>query len=196
MKNVLIASDSKYFPESAFEYARKINELEAVLLTGIFLPQFNYATYGSYAFPEATPISSKLIAGLDDDTQQQVIARFITLCTEHDIEYRVYEEPDPFFLPKLKQETRFADLLIICSESFFSADEKDVLNEYLQDTLSVSECPILLLPTHYDLPKLNIIAYDGTESSVYAIKEFLNLFPAYSANETIVFTACIDETDG
>ena len=55
-----------------------------------------------------------------------------------------------------------------------SAEESD---EYLKDALHASECPVLVVPEKFDFPESNILAFDGSESSVYAIKQFVYMFP-------------------
>jgi hypothetical protein len=40
-----------------------------------------------------------------------------------------------------------------------------------------TECPVLIVPEKYSFPASIILAYDGSESSVYAIRQFANLFP-------------------
>ena len=39
MKKILLAFEGSHFSEGAFEFARKLNELSPVQLTGVFLPQ-------------------------------------------------------------------------------------------------------------------------------------------------------------
>jgi hypothetical protein len=38
-------------------------------------------------------------------------------------------------------------------------------------------CPILLVPEKYEFPKGVLLAYDGTDDSVFAIKQFAQLLP-------------------
>jgi hypothetical protein len=43
MKKIILAFDGANFSEGSFNFARKMNEISPILLTGIFLPQVNYA---------------------------------------------------------------------------------------------------------------------------------------------------------
>jgi hypothetical protein len=47
----------------------------------------------------------------------------------------------------------------------------------------------LIVPEHFQFPEKNILAYDGTDSSVYAIKQFAYLFPEFTANKTVLIYA-------
>jgi hypothetical protein len=49
MKKIILAFDGTHFSEGAFEFARRLNELQPVLLTGVFLPQAEIANLWSYA---------------------------------------------------------------------------------------------------------------------------------------------------
>jgi hypothetical protein len=89
----------------------------------------------------------------------------------------------------LKKESRFADLMIIGSEKFFEQNGDKDRYEHLRDLLHVSECPVLLVPEDFEFPKCNLLAYDGSASSVKAIKQFSYLFPEWRRNETVLVFA-------
>ncbi len=188
MKKILLAFDGTHFSTGAFEFARQLNELEPVLVTGAFLPQALAANLWSYADGMSGPMFIPLVEGRDTEVMQENIAKFETLCQKHGIEYRVHEDLFDFALPELKQETRFADVLIIGSEVFYE-NLGGKLNEYLQDVLHGSECPVLVVPEKYDFPETIILSYDGSESSVYAIKQFAYLFPELSKKPTLLVYA-------
>ena len=48
MKKIILISDGRNFSDAAFEFAKRLNELQPILLTGIFLPQTDYATLWNY----------------------------------------------------------------------------------------------------------------------------------------------------
>ena len=56
MKKVLLAFDGLHFSKGAFEFARRLNELEPILLLGVFVPQVTIANLWSYAAPENAPL--------------------------------------------------------------------------------------------------------------------------------------------
>jgi hypothetical protein len=43
MKKVIIAFDGKHFSEGAFEFVRRLNDKQALLVTGVFLPGIDYS---------------------------------------------------------------------------------------------------------------------------------------------------------
>jgi len=186
MKKILLAFDGSNFSEGAFEFARRLNELSPVLLTGIFLPQIDYSNLWSYSAVNSGPL---FIPMLDEEATTMIeknIDRFSSLCRVNGIDFRVHQDFSEFALPGLKKESRFADLLILGSESFYENVGIHNPNDYLKDALHDAECPILVVPEKFDFPDNTILAYDGSESSVYAIKQFAYLFPEFATNNTVL----------
>ena len=130
----------------------------------------------------------------DPEALEENIRRFETLCRENSIEYKIHKDYFDFALPELKKETRFADLLIISSENFYNNVGKASPNDYMKEALHHSECPVIIVPEEFQFPKVNILAYDGSESSVYAIKQFAYLFPELCKHETLlVYSSAKDD---
>ena len=189
MKKILLAFDGSNFSEGAFEFARSMNEMNHVMLTGVFLPQVNYANLWSYGNGMGGPLFIPLVEGDDEEAVNKNIERFESLCRKNIIEYRVHKDFDDFTMPGLKKETRFADLLIIGSGSFYKTLGTGEPNEALKEALHGVECPVIVVPEKFDFPKTNILAYDGSDSSVYAIKQFAYLFPELVNNKTLLVYA-------
>lgn len=186
MKKIILAFDGTHFSNGAFEFAKHLNEKNKILLTGAFLPQVNYANLWSYADSMSSPIFIPLVEGEETIAVAKNIEKFESLCKRNDIEYRVHKDFSDFALPGLKKETRFADLLILGSESFYENLGTNEPNEYLKDALKNVECPVIVVPEDFIIPKQNIIAYDGSEMSVYSIKQFAYLLPEFTTNKTIL----------
>lgn len=187
MKKILLAFDGSHFSEGAFEFAKKINERKRILLTGVFLPQVDYANLWSYSGGGMS--GNTFIPLLEDEDAEAVaknIERFKLACLKNDIEFRVHNDFTEFALPGLKKEARFADLLIIGCESFYENFGKDEPNDYLTETLHSIECPVIVVPEKFTFPKHNILSYDGSEASTFAIKQFAYLFPELTGNETVL----------
>ncbi len=189
MKKVLIAFDEKHFSEGAFEFARHLNELKPILLAGVFLPQVIYANLWNYTDAMGGATLIPLIDQRDTEAIQKNIERFEALCKKNNIEYRIHRDFYDFSLPELTKETRFADLLILGSETFYESLGSNKINDYLKEALHHAECPVILVPEKFTFPKSNVLSYDGSESSVYAIKQFAYLFPELCNQETVLVFA-------
>jgi hypothetical protein len=195
MKKILLAFDGTSFSEGAFEFVRQINSLNPVLLTGVFIPQLSYSNLWSYANGMAGPTYVPLLEAEDGDAIEKNIKLFEQLCTKHSIKYTIHKDFFDFALPELKKETRFADLLVISSEIFYKDLGRQNPSEYLKDALHSSECPVIVVPERFKFPKVNILAYDGSESSVFAIKQFAYIFPELTSQETLLFYASPSEDE-
>ena len=71
-------------------------------------------------------------------------------------------------------------MLVLGSKSFYENIGSDNQEDYIINVLHKAECPVLMVPEKYKEPKNIIFAYDGSEQSVFAIKQFSYLFPYYS----------------
>ena len=194
MKKVLLAFDGSHYSEGAFEFARQMNEKSPILLIGVFLPQVNYANLWSHSTGTEGPLLLPLTEEADAKVIQKNIARFERNCHSNNIEYRVHKDFFDFALPELKKETRYADLIVLGGETFYKNLGEYEPNEYLKDALHAAECPVLVVPEQFDFPESNILSYDGSESSVYAIKQFSYLFPMLRNKKTLlVYVSDSDE---
>jgi hypothetical protein len=186
MKKVLLVFDGTNFSEGAFEFVRRLNEKNKILATGVFVPQVNYANIWSYAGTAGTTTSIPLI---EDEEAEQIgknIERFQRLCEKNNIEFRIHKDFYDFALPELREETRFADVVILGSESFYANIGVGEPNDNLKMALHDVECPIIIVPEKFSFPENNILSYDGSESSVYAIKQFAYLFPEFTTQPTLL----------
>ncbi|RYG37961.1 MAG: hypothetical protein EOO01_29905 [Chitinophagaceae bacterium] len=194
MKKIILAVDGTNFSNGAFEFIRRLNEKTRLLLTGIFVPQIDYANLWSYA--AATSGGASFIPLVEDEENEEVMAnihKFESLCQKNGITYRVHRDFFDFTLPELKRESRFADVMILSSELFYRQIINANQSDYLRHVLHHSECPVLIVPEKFRFPDNNILAYDGSPESVFAIKQFAYIFPELASNETLLVYA--DEDD-
>jgi hypothetical protein len=189
MKKVIIPFDGGNFSQGAFNFAKMMNEEEPILLTGLFLSQVDYANLwaisgGGVAGPVFVPFAE----GEEIEVITDTIVRFKSLSEKYHIEHRVHEDYLEFALPELRHETRFADLLILGSEDFFKNIGTQTPNAFLKDAIHGSECPVVIVPETFNIPESVVLAYDGSESSVFAIKQFAYLFPESAKLPTLLIT--------
>lgn len=194
MKKVILAFAGSRFSESAMRFAIELSQRQPLLLVGVFLPE---AVYGNmYSFGTGLPGEIYVLPPADEDLEmmEKNQERFAELCQKNDIRYRIHKDYEALSLPELTMETRFADLMILSSEQFYDGIGMNDLNPSLRQTLRNAECPVLVVPAQFAFPKRNILAYDGGEDAVYAIKQFTYLFPELCGNETALVYAK-DEAD-
>lgn len=153
--------------------AMMLHQLEPVHLTAAFIPKLDYDRLWSFSSSE---VDVPLVGGEEDEVVKKHIENFEAACKQYQVKYQVRNDYLGFAVPELKRETRFSDLLLLGGESFFQGKDND-LNDYVKETLRQSECPAMVVPEEFYFPRNIILAYDGTASSVFAIKQFAYLFP-------------------
>ena len=197
MKKILLVSDGTRYSAGAFEFVRRLNELEPVLLTSVFAPQFDYANLWSYAAAaSAGALSDPLLEEEEIDEMAKNIAPFEDQCLRNGMTYRVHKGNYDFALPALKYESRFADVMVLSGELFY----KEIIGakqfDYMKTVLHQSACPVVIVPEDLSFPQSNILAYDGSEEAVYAIKQFAYVFPELAKNKTmLVYAETNDASD-
>jgi hypothetical protein len=177
MKKVLLLSDTESLAAGTFNFACMLNEQSPVLLTGVFLPKEDlYDDTLYYMAGAATPI---LYSSQDDTVvmTNAAITTFKKRCINNGIEFRVHEHNFQDIKEKLEKESRFADLLLFCNDTFYNELDPEMYDEYTDDTMNNMECPVIIVPGHFVQPQSIVLAYDGSRSSVMAIKQFVHLLP-------------------
>lgn len=155
------------------------------------MPHYYYNHIFNYGVVAGEGITSFPVQEEDQQSLNDAIQVFEDFCSTNQINYKVRKDFLDFALPALKKETRFADLVILTPESFsvLGPDSFELLKNFLHG----AECPCLVIPDGSDFPELNILAYDGSETAVYAMKQFCYLFPQLATNETELVYANEDQ---
>ena len=185
MNKVILLSDKEELSKAAFEFAVKLNEKSPILLTGVFLPPVDYwNSLLYYSYGMGAPV--QYYVPEDFQGENKAITQFKELCQANGIEYRIHDKEYDDIRKELRIETRFADLLVFSNEAFYQHLDEVVSNEYIDNTLHNAECPVVIVPAQYTEPENIILAYDGSASSVFAIRQFAQLFPDLAKKETIL----------
>lgn len=189
---ILYISDSYNFSRGCLEFARKLNDQKPILLTALFLPQTTFASIWSYASVSNGTGSTGYFPVVPKEEREQIhrdIDLFEKACIKNGIAYRIHDIGMNIGMERLKNESRFSDLILISSENFFNADGENDKLEYIRDVVRHSECPVMILPEKAAFPESLILAYDGSENSVFSIKTFANQFPEFSKTPTMLVYA-------
>jgi nucleotide-binding universal stress UspA family protein len=188
MKKVLLTFDGNHFSDTAFEFARNINAYEPILLTGVFLPPAEYTGAETYAYVGSAGYIP-LVEDMSPELVKDSIDKFEDQCLQNNIEFRVHQDHSTYALKELQKESRFADLMILGSQKFYENLGTEKPNEYLKDALHETECPVIVTPENVAFPETIVLSYDGSKSSVHAIKTFAALFPSLCDKKTILIYA-------
>ncbi|WP_343703690.1 hypothetical protein [Chitinophaga sp.] len=83
-------------------------------------------------------------------------------------------------------ESRFADILLVPHTLSLSGIRDSEPPRAIRQILEKAECPVLTLPATMQDIKETVLAYNGTHSSMLAIRNFFRLFPALGLRKVTV----------
>lgn len=187
MLKVIVAFDGQHFSVGAMRMAQWLYRKMPVLVSGVFISPVDYRELLGYSGMGVGAPVFTVPYEQDDAMVEGTIRKFEQYCKDHHLEFSTHKDTDLFAMAELVHETRFADLLILSSELFYENVDKDQPNDYLRKVLHDAECPVLLVPEHFEEPSSVLLSYDGKASSVYAIKQFAYLFPQCCNMGTMLF---------
>ena len=83
-------------------------------------------------------------------------------------------------VPEVIKEARFADLLLIRNTTSFSVFPDTNPPRFVRELLVDAECPVMVVPETFHHIHEIIFTYNGTASSMFAIRQFTQLFDGFS----------------
>jgi nucleotide-binding universal stress UspA family protein len=181
MEKLLLAVDNDPVDENAVDFACHLARLTQSRLTGIFLNE-------PVTEPEvviesqrvAHGVTSITIAEFDQESEQAAqheenIAIFREWAERSGVSFNVYlDKGVP--VTELSYETRYADMLLMSADTFSQGDEP-IPSAFVKQLIHDSACPVILTPESFERIDNIFFCYDGSKSSLFAIKQFAYLFP-------------------
>jgi hypothetical protein len=184
MKRVLVAIDARQVNMNELDFACYIAKLTHSKLTGVFLDNAQFhekVAEPTYSEPDRKTAALKERA----ISFEENIQLFRDACTNRGTNCSVYNQMQ---LPAIDiiKESRYAELLVIDPEMSFKEKKEEIPSTFIREVLAKSECPVVLAPYNfYGIDEI-LFAYDGSAGSVYAIKQFIYLFPELTGKKITV----------
>ena len=193
MNKIIIAFDATNFSMGAVEFIMRRNLDYPCRVKAYFLSPVEHSSLLGY---QLVPAEHLVVDEADemDDTALRNIEFFKGFCERHDIQASIYADESKGTLQAMIEDTRFADLLVVGMESFFTNVDEELHDATLGEILHSSECPVFLVPDDYFQPARIIFSYDGSASSMYAIRQFCHLLPEmHKRVATLVYASSKEE---
>ncbi|MFI5135473.1 MAG: universal stress protein, partial [Chitinophagales bacterium] len=188
MKKILVAFDGLNYSPSLSEYAIEISRGSNSLVVGVFLYDLRYTnliyTY-AYEIPATLAYSVEKIEKDDEVKITDHIRSFAAACEKAGVNHKVHLDRGVPLMELLK-ESAFADLILVDAKTSFFDFGEESPSAFLKDLLAESKCPVMIVPGKSEEIKNVVISYDGSESSIYAMKMFSYLFPEWNAKNTTI----------
>jgi hypothetical protein len=178
MEKILVILNANKPDTHLIDFGIKVASMAESKLTGLFIENlyFEYIPANDIepaSFFETMPEKVKPIVATDTD---QAIRIFKDECLSKRIASEVYViKGEP--IQEVIYESRFADLLIVDPEMSFYETEEELPTHFMKEILANAECPVIAAPGK--LPEIEdiVFCYDGSASSVFAIKQFTYILP-------------------
>lgn len=185
MKKICFAFYNDQFPESALEFICRMNAASPVLLTVVSLQKQELAELPSYS-DGTLGMFLPLTQSRQKTASVNNLEKLESICLENGIQYQLREDASDLTFAGLQKESRFSELLVMGSEMIYSARESGSINVMIEDLLHQVSCPAVLVPEKFDYPTSLVLAYDGSEDCVFAIRQFAFLFPELLCLNTLL----------
>lgn len=191
MKKVLVAIDASQVKTNVLDFACFIAKLTHSKLTGVFLKKEELKAVSAEEalhIPHDELIEAVPSIKLWDDN----IRLFKEVCENRGANCSVHiDQGIP--VADIIKESRFAELLILDPEMSLKGNKGGMLTGFMKEVLTKSECPVVIAPfSFYEIDEI-LFAYDGSPSSVFAIKQFTYLFPELADKKITILQ--VDERD-
>lgn len=196
MKKILVVFRSFHYSENIIDWLRRMNEKSPILATAIFLPASAFASVLSYAATANAGAETGYFPAVDEEEKaemQKEMEQFEKACLSNQIDYRLHPGRWNLTLPEVRLESRFADLMLICGESFLGNQPGKESINHIRDLVQTSECPVLIIPEHFIFPQSVILAYDGSGDSVYSIRQFAYVMEELTSLPALLLHASEDK---
>lgn len=174
MKNFLAVFDGYKMSESTMKYAIQLTQLADAHLVGVFLDEFIYSSYNISELIASTKEYEKAIKELDKkDAKKRADAAltFEAACKKAGIRFSIHQDEN-IAIQELKNESMFADLIIINENETFNKSNEEPPTRFIKDLLGGAQCPVLVVPSLFKPVKKIVMLYDGGPAAVHAIKMF------------------------
>jgi hypothetical protein len=205
MEKILLAMEGCKQNTYAIDFACYLAKLTGSRLTGVFLEGNADGTGPEVIHMDELVDEPELVRlnGTDSvvyrpaqdtgaDSVSQRVLRFREACMCREVPARVHRDRG-VPLGDILKESRFSDLIVLDPETSFRKSEKEFPGQFIRDVLLAAECPVVVAPYAFDSLDEVIFAYNGTGSSVFAIKQFTYLMPVFYNKKAIVVN--VQKTD-
>jgi nucleotide-binding universal stress UspA family protein len=173
MKKILAAFDGLHLSQSTLQYSIDIAKQTRAHLVGVFLEDYTYHSYRVYELitEEGGGMDTKRrhLDKKDEKTRAASVATFEAACKETGINYSIHKDRN-FALRELLRESVYGDLLVIDRTETLAHHSEKAPTHFMRDLLADVQCPVLLVPSEFYPVDQLVLLYDGTPSSVHAIK--------------------------
>jgi len=171
MEKILLAIDAVNLDTKSLDFACYLSRLTKSKVTGVFLENF-IETNRFYHEQREQIIESNILL-------------FKEACASREVCHTFHRDRG-FPAKALIDESRYADIIVIPPGISFSKKNEGALSEFMVNVLKNAESAVIIAPEiNTEIDEI-IFTYDGSSSSLFAIKQFTYLFPECSNKKVTI----------
>ncbi|PWT76788.1 MAG: hypothetical protein C5B59_05525 [Bacteroidetes bacterium] len=179
MKKIIAAFDGLRYSEATQEYTFYLAKLLQAHVVAVFLKERTRVGFSIYEAIETQSLTGRAIIDKlnksDSATSKKAVDSFRSASKKVGITFTIHEDSrNP--LQELIHESVFADLIVIDADETFSYMELGVPGNFLRHLLHSAQCPVIAVPKKFTPINEVTFLYDGSVSSVHAIRMFDYVF--------------------
>ena len=196
MKKIALLIDALNVKPETLDFAAYIAKLGKSKIVGVFIEEYQLdihptiKSFGGPVYVEEVTLSAE-----ERKENEVEISKNIDLfkegCAQREVSAIVHHHKGNA-LKNAIHETRYADLVIIDPAISFTNDT-NIPSKFAIALFSHAECPILIAPEYFEQINEVVLTYNGSRSSVFAIKQFYYQLPELGDKKIIILQ--INETD-
>lgn len=184
MKKIIAAVNALHFTKQELEsfqfIAKELNgQVTVVFLEDVAVQGLQLANAYTDMY---TMDYAQMAAEAREQTDQlriENLEKFNRICSGNALDFKLHEAKGTPIEEVIK-ESRFADLLLINNSTSFSLLRNSNPPAFVKDVLVRAQCPVMVLPEKIHPIKELVFSYNGTFSSMYAIRQLTQLFGGFS----------------
>ena len=191
MKKIIVTIDAVTYNEHALEYAIGIARRSGGMILGVFLHDMSYIYADLPGIFDLVPVEYNNIIKQQHEDHEKLelnLKLFNERCNAENIKHKAHFHDGTDIVNFLVNESVFADILVIDEHMSFTLTNQHELSNFIVDVLEDAHCPVLVVPGKFDQVDNVFLCYDGTPSSVHAIKMYSYLFPEWSQKPTTLLS--------
>jgi hypothetical protein len=160
-------------------------------LTGYFFEDNNYEDNPAMKSAWGFPYVETIVAG---DTREGIaqsaktesnMKAYLEVCEEKGI-LASARRGKSSQIDDIVADSSFADVLIIDAAASYDIGQQEPPSQLVKEILASAHCPVIIAPVlHNDIEEI-VFCYDGSPSSLFAMKQFVYLFPDQESTRATV----------
>ena len=189
MRRLLLLTDALDLKAGLLDFACYIARQEKSKLVGVFVEEHQLdarpsvkSLGGRMYVEEITRTEDEVLKDAADVARN--IRSFQDGCMKREVNSVVHHYTQDVFKSVI-HETRYADLMIL-DPAVNLGSEDTIPSDFAISLLRSSECPVVIAPEDEAQIDEIVFAFDGSKSSVFAIKQFCNFMPQFTNRKITV----------